>query len=317
MTPTAARAGDLAVTFSRRPGGRRVYLAPGAPPELGAVVEAVLESDSALSAHDPIGLPGVQTLLVLIELPQVVGPPRRYALKRYAAPLVFAFRSLLRTSRARREHESLTVLTGFSPAAVRPAAWAERRILGVCFRSVLVTELLEDAIDLKTWRLAWNRGERPAGEREKLAAGLPELARLVRRLHDAGFFAANAFHKNILWRPLEPAARAFSFVDLPFARKSRWPLGWRRRLYDLACLDKDSPMALRASERLRFYLAYLGRDALEPADKARLRKLARLRAQREHATFLSATSRGVKKWFKRTSLGHFLTGRDPELRFRG
>lgn len=304
-------------TRSRRGADRgvRIGLAPCAPPALEVIVRSLLATDEPLEGLEPLGTPGQNTRLAKLVVETGEGP-RRYAVKRYAWPILAAVRTFGHATRARSEFQALEALEPLVPSPIRAAAWGEKRALGFALRSVLVTELLEDAIDLKAWRLAFARGERPRAERERLVAALPELARLMRRLHDAGFFAANAFQKNVLWRPHAPASEAFSLVDLPFARRSRRPLAARRRLYDLACLDKDASMVLSSSERLRFFLAYEGRPSLEPGDRARLRRVSRERARREHATFFSRIERSVKKTLKRTSVGKLLVGRDPEERNR-
>lgn|SRR5579883_1178941 len=314
--PTTRSETGLEQTRASLERGMSTGLASYAPTELDAIVRRVLASDDLLEGLEPLGTPGLHTRVVKLELATPEGP-RRYALKRYEWSFLVAIRTLGHGTRARSEFETLLALAPLVPAPVRAAAWGERRSLGLARRSVLVTELLEDAIDLKAWRLAFGRGERSAEERTRLAAALPELARLLRRLHDSGFFAANAFQKNVLWRPDADAHEAFAFVDLPFARLGRGPLGERRRVYDLACLDKDAESVVSASTRLRFYLAYAGRPSLESGDKRVLARVARERVRRAHATFFSRIERAVKKRFKRTALGKLITGRDPESRSSG
>jgi hypothetical protein len=292
--------------------GVRLGLAASAPPELEELVRSLLASDEVLDRLEPLGTPGLHTRLAKFVVETGSGP-RRYAVKRYAWPFLAALRTWGHGTRARSEFSALEALEPLVPVPVRAAAWGERRALGFALRSVLVTELLEDAIDLKAWRLSFARGDRSRGERERLVQSLPELARLLRRIHDAGFFAANAFQKNVLWRPDAPAAESFSLVDLPFARCTGRPLSRRRRVYDLACLDKDASMVLSSSERLRFFLAYEGRP-LEAGDRGVLARVASERVRRAHATFFSRIERSVKKSLKRTSLGKLLTGRDPEER---
>jgi len=287
--------------------GRVLVLAPGAPAALEGLVRSLLESDEVLDRLAPIGRPGVNSRIGAVVLGE-----RRYALKRYAWPLVDAVRTLGHGTRARAEFEALAVLEGLVPIPVRPLAWGEKRSLGFASRSVLVTEVLEGAVDLKTWRLGFVHGERAASERAALLEALPALARLLRRLHDEGFHAGTALHKNVLWRPAAPPQEAFSFLDLPFASRFSGPLPERSRLADLACLDKDSRMVLSSSERLRFFLAYRGRLRLEPGDRAALQTIASLRARREHSTFFWGLERRVKRFVKRTVLGRFFTGRDPD-----
>ena len=237
-------------------------------------------------------------------------------MKRYTWPFIDAVRTLGHGTRARSEFEALESLEPLVPTPVRPIAWGEKRSLGFASRSVLVTELLDGAVDLKTWRLGFVNGQRSVSERDRLVAALPELARLVARLHDAGFHARTAFHKNILWRPDAEPAKAFAFLDLPFASLRAGPLAKKRRLVDLACLDKDASMILSKSQRVRLYLAYVGRDELLPEDRGTLKRVATLTARRAHATFFWSLERRMKRSFKRTALGKLLTGRDPDRKDR-
>jgi hypothetical protein len=295
--------------------GHHVVVAPDAPASLERIVHSLLASDEPFRDLEPLASPGLNSRVAKLALETAAGT-RSFAVKLYAWSPLTSLRTFARATRARTEFETLEVLASFAPAPVRAAAWGERRALGFASRSVLVTEFLPDAVSLKSWRLAFARGERPAEERERLVAALPELVRFMRCLHDSGFFARNAFQKNVLWRPSAPAAEAFSLVDLPFARLGRGPLSLRRRIYDLACLDKDASMVLSSSERLRLYLAYVGRGESESGDRSVLRRIARERSRRAHATFFSGIERGLKKHLKRTRVGKLLTGRDPEQRSR-
>ncbi|MBI3725508.1 hypothetical protein HY251_16380 [bacterium] len=263
-----------------------------------------------MAALEPLGEPGLRSRVAKVSL-----DGRAYAVKRYEYPTLYAARTLLRRSRARREFEALALLAPLVPAPVRPAAWGERRTLGLAFRSLVATEFLEDAQDLKSLRIDFHHGRKTGEERERLVRALPELARVVRRLHEAGFFAATLFEKNVLWRRDAPPAQAFSLIDLPFAEKRAAPLDPARAAYDLACLDKGARFVLRASERLSLYLAYKG-SALDESDRSFLARVARERARREHATFFSSFLQKAKKRAKRTAAGKLATGRDPELRHR-
>lgn len=289
--------------------GLVIVLAPGAPPSLLESVRSVLETDELIEKLPPVAKPGVNARLALLEV-----DARRFVIKRYTWPFIDAVRTFGHGTRARNEYESLEVLEPLVPAPVRPMAWAEKRSLGFASRSVLVTELLADAVDLKTWRLGFVNGQRPTEERDRLVAQLPELAKLVRRLHDAGFHARTAFHKNVLWRPKAEAREAFSFLDLPFGSRRTPPLPDKLRLVDLACLDKDASMILSRSQRLRLFLVYSEKAALDPADRSALKRVAALTARRAHTTFFWGLERRMKRSFKRTALGKLLTGRDPDAK---
>jgi hypothetical protein len=274
---------------------------------LRTILAKFLEHEDALAKLPPLGTPGLRSRVGVLE-----HAGARYAVKRYDYPLVYAARTLGIRSRARREFEALAAIAPLVPVPVRPVAWGELRTCGLAFRSLVVTELLPGAIDLKAWRLAFEKGQRPEGERAKLVAALPELARLVRRLHENGVFGATLFEKNVLWRPAAEAREAFSFIDLPFARKRSKPLDRAHAAYDLACLDKGARPVLRRTERLALYLAYQGRERLQEEDRDLLERVERDRIRREHGTWLRWRLRLLKKRVKRTAAGKLLTGRDPD-----
>lgn len=284
-----------------------VEVAPGSPASLAPFLTRVLAEDGVLEALEPLGTPGLRSRVARVEL-----DGKRYAVKRYDYPLLYAARTVGRRSRARREYEALAAIAPLVRVPVRPAGWGELRKVGLAFRSLVATELLEGAVDLKAWRIAFEKGTRPAGERERLVAALPELLRMVRRLHDAGVFAATLFEKNVLWRPAAAAGEAFSLIDLPFARKGAAPLLWARVAYDLACLDKGARGVLTRTERLRLFLVHRGHDALDAEDRALLARIDRDRTRREHGTWLRWRLRLLKKRVKRTAAGRLVTGRDPE-----
>ena len=96
-----------------------------------------------------------------------------------------------------------------------------------------------------------------------------QLARHTRVMHDHHFT-----HNDLKWRNLlvDDAGTLF-FIDCPTG-DFWWGFMLRYRITkDLACLDKVAKYHLSATQRLRFYLQYRGRDRLNVRDKKRIRQV--------------------------------------------
>ena len=64
-------------------------------------------------------------------------------------------------------------------------------------------------------------------------------------------------------------------IDCPMGRVLWGPLLRRGIVKDLACLDKVAKQTLSKTDRLRFYLAYSGKERLDYYDRVRLGKIER------------------------------------------
>jgi hypothetical protein len=87
---------------------------------------------------------------------------------------------------------------------------------------------------------------------------------MTRQIHDAGFFHNDLVWRNILvtWQP--PEKPILWWIDCPrgrfvFRKLSRR----RRRLKDLALLDKSASNFCTRKERLAFVKEYLGKKGLD------------------------------------------------------
>jgi heptose I phosphotransferase len=132
----------------------------------------------------------------------------------------------------------------------------------VCFgehggRSLLVTEDLRTDVTLLDWvnRFAIGTASR-AADAEHGRALIGDLARLTRRMHDAGIFHQDFFLHHILTRG-EPGRLDLRVIDPGRAlRTPRLPRRWTVK--DLAQLN-FSARYLSCADRLRFLRLYLGR----------------------------------------------------------
>jgi tRNA A-37 threonylcarbamoyl transferase component Bud32 len=150
------------------------------------------------------------------------------------------FKDLVRGSKARRcFFRALHLETAGIPTA-RPLAFAEQRCGGVPLRSYLLMEEIPQAASLFAWR----------GDKRR---AIQSLARLIARLHDAGFTHQDLKEGNLL---LDGRGEAF-LVDLDGLRyvrrvEDKWAVA------DLARLAQAAAGQSRATrtDHVRFLQAY-------------------------------------------------------------
>jgi tRNA A-37 threonylcarbamoyl transferase component Bud32 len=160
-------------------------------------------------------------------------------------------------SPAEREAASLASLRAAGMPAPRPLAWFAGR-----GASAVVMEHLEHRETLRELL------EREGAPRAR--ARLAHLARLVARLHAAGFYHRDLYLEHVVVRGAEPEDLAL--LDAGRARRERAPRE-RWRVKDLAALELSTPARVGAVERLRFLARYL--DARGVLDRGRRRAFAR------------------------------------------
>ena len=97
-----------------------------------------------------------------------------------------------------------------------------------------------------------------------------QLAEILQRLHGANFFYYDLVWRNILVsRDKEGRARLF-LIDCPRGGTTRFGRA-RKRLRDLASLDKSAVQFCSRSERLRFLLDYLGKSRSDDETRSLIR----------------------------------------------
>src|SRR5882672_3848106 len=127
-----------------------------------------------------------------------------------------------------------------------------RDVLGRLCRAFVITEAIP-----RSWTLPQFVEEfcpnRETAESQELRDGLcRQMATLVRRIHDAGFFHHDLVWRNILvtWTP--PDAPKVWWIDCPRGGFSRQR---RRQIKDLASLGKMAAKHCSNAERLEFLKA--------------------------------------------------------------
>ncbi|MFQ5990566.1 MAG: lipopolysaccharide kinase InaA family protein [Candidatus Methylomirabilales bacterium] len=165
----------------------------------------------------------------------------------------YAFKDLLRPSRARRVWVIANSLRMRGIPTPQPHAYLERRRLRVLLESYLVTEGVE-GVRLIEFSDRF-RGPGPSFLLKRRLAR--EIATLVRRLHERGVSHRDLKGHNLLVQEESPERVRPLLLDLDGVRIRR--VTWRRRVRDLARLARDfgdrSP--LTRTDRVRFLQAYL------------------------------------------------------------
>lgn len=183
-------------------------------------------------------------------------------------------RRYLGRPRVKAEWQNLKLFAKWGIATAEIVAHGLERRNGAFLRGAVITRELPDTLDL-----AYVSREQP----ERLADSFwldgisRQLAHATRTLHDHHFT-----HNDLKWRNLlvNEAGDLF-FIDCPTGSFWWGPLLRYRIDKDLACLDKVASQVLSRSQRLRFFLQYLGRARLNAADKRQVRRILKFFEGRE------------------------------------
>jgi len=198
---------------------------------------------------------GGRSRVAEVRLPHA-GSTAHLFVKTYHYPGAWRLRTFLVPARVRREYRNLLGLHQLGLKVPPPVAYGESRSFGFLTDSFLVTEAVENAVDLR--ELAVNRAAAPfplPGPKERRAL-ITTFARSLRRCHDAGWFLHTAFFKNLLLSR-DSGGYALWVIDVPFAHILRNRLmPDRAKVRDFACLLKGATKLLSRTERMRFCSAY-------------------------------------------------------------
>jgi len=240
------------------------------PAYRGQPAEGVFaDIDRAFAAE---GEPITRDILGYVE--RVTAGATRFYVKRYQGngrtPFRnwFGLRAWFGLQRVKREWENLLAFQSWGIPTAIPVAYGLERRFGAFVRGALVTEELKGTRDLADLALS---GDLRLQDRPWVSAVLHQVARATRSMHAAGFA-----HNDLKWRNLlvddSPQPTVY-FIDCPTGQYW-WGVFLRYRIVkDLACLDKLGKYHLSRSQRLRFYLDYVGRSRLSAEDKTRIRKI--------------------------------------------
>jgi hypothetical protein len=235
-----------------------------------------------------------------------------------------ALRRAGRGSKSRHELRLAEALAARGLPTVVPLAAGEERHAGLLTSCWLLVPYLDGARDLLA--LAGERALAPAARR----ALCSELGALARASHEAGLLQDDFAPNNFLRVP--GPVPTLRLIDFERARLGRGPASHAWRCWMLAKLERALPDA-RASERLRFLVAYAGGDReaarrwwrdvdlagcrLAARDVARRRRQAVTPGRRFRVVSLPGVTGFARRELDETQLAAVLDGRPlPGLALR-
>jgi RIO-like serine/threonine protein kinase len=198
----------------------------------------------------------------------------RYYVKRYAGNgknarrRWYGLRQWLAPVRVKKEWQNLLAFRSWGIPTARLAAYGIERHWGGFRRGALVTEEIRDTTDLA--KVALQNDDR-LRDRRWVGEVAAQVARITRRMHDAGFA-----HNDLKWRNLlvtHGERPQVYLIDCPSGSYWWQPFLSYRIVKDLACLDKVAKYHLTRTQRLRFYLDYAQHARLTAGDKKRVRRI--------------------------------------------
>jgi tRNA A-37 threonylcarbamoyl transferase component Bud32 len=166
-------------------------------------------------------------------------------------------RSWVGNSRLRMERRNLERFRDWGLNVPKVVGYGEDYILSRTLRGLLITAGIERSESLDT--IANERRDlltQPAW----LSSVLKQTAEAVATLHRHNFCHNDLFWRNLLIQSNAEGPKVF-VIDCPSGAFWPWPLLYKRRIKDLACLDKLAVRHLSRTQRLKFikhYVAALG-----------------------------------------------------------
>ena len=192
---------------------------------------------------------------------------RFYYVKQYLRPGKYLRRFLGRSRVSKEWRNAGWFVQNDIPTPRRIAMGEGNRWFG-SYWGVIVSEEAPQTIDL---RKVYQNHPEMLQDRIWRRGVILELARTVAQMHRNRFI-----HNDLQWRNLLVGMSApprIYMIDCP-AGRSIYLLGNRRGVVrDLAFLDKMAKDALSRTDRLRFYLNYLGIDRLRGRDKKEIGRI--------------------------------------------
>ena len=235
------------------------------------------------SLNAVFALPGEQVTsdpeseVLRVRIDGVVYYVKRYFIgRRSLARRWFGLRDMFGPQRSVKEWQNLQRFQAWGIPTAKLVAWGQERRHGRFVRAAVITEELKDTVDLA--RMA-KMGDSRLSDRTWVQQISRQIAVATRTMHDHGFA-----HNDLKWRNLLVNAAEnpqVYFIDCPNGAFWWRPFLDYRIIKDLACLDKVAKYHLSQTQRLRFYLRYVGRPRLTAVDKPKLRKILQFFVGRE------------------------------------
>ncbi len=212
-----------------------------------------------------------------VRLDDLVYYVKRYVIgRRSLVRRWFGLRDLFGPQRAIKEWQNLQRFHAWGLPTATLVAWGQERRGGRFVRAALITEEICDTVDLA--KMARQSDPR-LRNRVWVAAVSAQVAAYTRVMHAHRFAHNDLKWRNLLVDGCNPPT--VYLIDCPTGCRWWWPFLAYRTVKDLACLDKIAKYQLTRTQRLRFYLDYMGKSRLDQADKRKLRKIVNFFAGRE------------------------------------
>jgi hypothetical protein len=167
------------------------------------------------------------------------------------------------------------------PAAEAIAAGEIRDHWGRLQQAFILTRSVPAAITLLEFLQGPARDRSRAEIRALRRELIRQLAAMTRRIHDARFFHHDLVWRNVLVSSPPGHPPRVCWIDCPRGSFVRWPAPQnRRRLKDLASLDKPAGRWCTRGERVLFIREYLGLAKLNRRAKRLVRETLHYRQHR-------------------------------------
>lgn len=198
--------------------------------------------------------------------------------------------SWLGFSRLRVEARNQVWFNKVGIAAAKVVVYGEDSFLLKTIKGVLITEGVEDVIDLAS--IANNNPEKFQDIQWRNAV-LLNLAEVITKLHNNRFCHNDLHWRNILIQQKKGDNQPrVCLIDCPSGKRLFWPLLNYRQLKDLATLDKVAPHCLSQTQRLRFFMEYRKISKLSAEDKDMIGEVLAHKANR-----IKRKAKQAEKWF--------------------
>lgn len=165
--------------------------------------------------------------------------------------------------------------------AERIACGEVRDRLGRLQRAFIITRAIPEAMSLIEFAQRHHRTNSAEQSRSRRRSALEQVADMTRRIHDANFYHHDLVWRNILVTLAPTGAPLVWWIDCPRGGFDRWsPWRHRKRIKDLASLDKVASQHCSRTERLRFLCAYLQQPRPNDAVRRLAKEVVTYRRQR-------------------------------------
>ncbi len=134
-------------------------------------------------------------------------------------------------------------------------AFIEKKMIGFPKQNILLTEYIDQALELNDYVLKNFKGVLSKEEMRKKGRFLEEFAEKLRDLHDRGIYHADLKSNNILVKEKNDDGWQFYFIDLDRVAFKQC-LSFGQRSNNLAQINASVAGCVTPSDRLKFFRAY-------------------------------------------------------------